>query len=65
MFKRLCTSIIGVVMAGIGIGFLKRGAFGAAPFQVLIGGLTAALPIPFGTLDRLDADGAVYRFSHA
>jgi len=47
---RILFSVIGVLMAGLGIGFLKRASFGVDPFQVLAGGIDAIIPLPFGTV---------------
>lgn len=47
---RIFFSVIGVLMAGLGIGFLKRASFGVDPFQVLAGGIDAIIPLPFGTV---------------
>lgn len=43
-------SIFGVLVCGISVGFFKRAAFGVDPFQSLMSGLDALLPISFGTL---------------
>ncbi len=43
-------SVIGVVICGISIGFFKRATFGVDPFQSLMSGLNAVIPISFGTL---------------
>ena len=43
-------SVIGVVICGISIGFFKRAELGVDPFQSLMSGLDAAIPISFGTL---------------
>lgn len=43
-------SVIGVVVCGISVGFFKRATFGVDPFQSLMSGLDAVLPISFGTL---------------
>lgn len=43
-------SVFGVVICGISIGFFKRSAFGVDPYQTLMNGLNAVLPISFGTL---------------
>lgn len=50
MKKRVIFSIFGVVLAGISVGFLKRAALGVDPFQALMSGLDAILPVSFGTL---------------
>lgn len=43
-------SMIGVTVCGISVGFFKRAAYGVDPFQSLMSGLSAVLPISFGTL---------------
>ena len=48
--KRILMSIFGVVVCGISVGFFKRASFGMDPFQSLMSGLDAMLPISFGTL---------------
>lgn len=48
--KRIFMSVIGVVVCGISVGFFKRATFGVDPFQSLMSGLDAVLPIDFGTL---------------
>ncbi|MDD6810464.1 MAG: hypothetical protein PUD93_01150 [Lachnospiraceae bacterium] len=48
--KRICMSIFGVLVCGISVGFFKRAAFGVDPFQTLMSGLDALIPISFGTL---------------
>jgi uncharacterized membrane protein YczE len=48
--KRIFMSVFGVVICGISVGFFKRATFGVDPFQSLMSGLDALLPISFGTL---------------
>jgi uncharacterized membrane protein YczE len=43
-------SVFGVVICGISVGFFKRATFGVDPFQTLMSGLDAVIPISFGTL---------------
>lgn len=43
-------SVFGVVVCGLSVGFFKRATFGVDPFQSLMSGLDAMLPIAFGTL---------------
>lgn len=50
MAMRIVFSILGVALAGISVGFLKLAAFGVDPFQAMMTGLNAVIPIPFGTL---------------
>ncbi len=48
--KRILMSVLGVIVCGISVGFFKRAAFGVDPFQALMSGLDAVIPISFGTL---------------
>ena len=48
--KRIRMSVIGVVVCGVSVGFFKRAAFGVDPYQSLMSGLDALLPIGYGTL---------------
>ena len=48
--KRICMSVIGVLVAGVSVGLFKRAELGVDPFQSLMSGLDAAIPISFGTL---------------
>jgi uncharacterized membrane protein YczE len=48
--KRLLMTLGGVLICGISVGMFKRAAFGVDPFQSLMSGLDALIPIPFGTL---------------
>lgn len=48
--KRILMSVLGVVTCGIGVGFFKRANLGVDPFQTLMSGLDAVIPIDFGTL---------------
>jgi len=43
-------SVIGVLICGVSVGFFKQAAMGVDPFQSLMAGLDALIPIPFGTL---------------
>ena len=43
-------SVIGVLICGVSVGFFKLAAMGVDPFQSLMAGLDALIPIPFGTL---------------
>lgn len=47
---RIILSILGVTLAGISVSFLKLAAMGVDPFQAMMAGLNAVIPIPFGTL---------------
>ena len=48
--KRILMSIFGVVIGGLSVGMFKHAAFGVDPFQALMSGLDAVIPIRFGTL---------------
>lgn len=43
-------SVIGVVICGVSVGFFKRASFGIDPFQSMMSGLAAVIPISFGLL---------------
>ena len=43
-------SLFGVVICAISVGFFKHAALGVDPFQSLMAGLDALIPIEFGTL---------------
>ena len=43
-------SAISVIICGISVGMFKRAELGVDPFQTLMSGLNAAIPINFGTL---------------
>ena len=48
--KRIGMSIFGVLACGLSVGLLRHAALGVDPFQSLVSGLGAVLPIHFGTL---------------
>lgn len=48
--KRIIMCIFGVVICGLSVGMFKRAALGVDPFQALMSGLDAVIPIRFGTL---------------
>ena len=48
--RRIMMSILGVVICGASVGFLKIAALGVDPFQTMMSGLDKLIPIPFGTL---------------
>ncbi len=48
--KRILMSVFGVVICGLSVGMFKHAAFGVDPFQTLMSGLDAVIPIRFGTL---------------
>ena len=43
-------SLAGVIICAVSVGFFKLAALGVDPFQSLMSGLDAMIPIPFGTL---------------
>lgn len=48
--KHILMSVCGVVLCGISVGMFKFAALGVDPFQSLMSGLDAVIPIRFGTL---------------
>ena len=48
--KRIIMSVLGVVICGLSVGMFKFAALGIDPFQSLMSGLDAVIPIRFGTL---------------
>ena len=50
LVKRIIMSVMGVVICGISVGMFKFAALGVDPFQSLMSGLDAVIPIRFGTL---------------
>ena len=48
--KRILMSALGVVICGISVGMFKHASLGVDPFQSLMSGLDAVIPIHFGTL---------------
>lgn len=50
MTKRIIMSISGVVLCGLSVGMFKHAALGVDPFQALMSGLDAVIPIRFGSL---------------
>ncbi|MBR1711468.1 MAG: hypothetical protein IJ719_22035 [Clostridia bacterium] len=48
--KRILMSALGVIICGISVGMFKHVALGVDPFQALMSGLDALIPIHFGTL---------------
>ena len=48
--KRVLMSVVGVLICGLSVGLFKRATLGVDPFQSLMSGLDAAIPISFGTL---------------
>lgn len=50
MMQRVLMSALGVAICGISVGMFKHAALGVDPFQSLMSGLDAVIPIRFGTL---------------
>lgn len=48
--KRIIMSLFGVIICAVSVGLFKTAALGVDPFQSLMSGLDALIPIPFGTL---------------
>ncbi len=48
--KRILMSVLGVIICGISVGMYKRAELGVDPFQSLVSGLNACIPITYGTL---------------
>ena len=48
--KRVLMSALGVIICGISVGMFKHAALGVDPFQSLMSGLDAVVPLDFGTL---------------
>jgi uncharacterized membrane protein YczE len=48
--RRIFMSLVGVVICAVSVGVFKLAAFGVDPFQSLMSGLDALIPIKFGTL---------------
>ena len=49
-YKRILMSAIGVIICGVSVGMFKHASLGVDPFQSLMSGLDAVIPIYFGTL---------------
>lgn len=48
--RRILMSLFGVLICAVSVGIFKLAALGVDPFQSLMSGLDALIPIPFGTL---------------
>ena len=48
--RRIVMSLAGVVICAVSVGIFKLAALGVDPFQSLMSGLDAMIPINFGTL---------------
>ncbi len=50
LFTRIWMSALGVLVCGVSVGLFKAAELGVDPFQSLMSGLNAVIPIRFGTL---------------
>lgn len=50
MKTRIWMSCLGVIITGVSVGMFRTAALGVDPFQSLMNGLNALIPISFGTL---------------
>lgn len=50
MKLRIVMSALGVIITGVSVGMFRTAALGVDPFQSLMSGLNALIPISFGTL---------------
>ena len=50
LYKRILMSAIGVIICGVSVGMFKHASLGVDPFQSLMSGLDAVIPLHFGTL---------------
>ncbi|MBQ7507535.1 MAG: YitT family protein [Lachnospiraceae bacterium] len=48
--RRIVMSLAGVIICAVSVGVFKLAALGVDPFQSLMSGLDALIPVPFGTL---------------
>ena len=48
--RRILMSALGVIICGLSVGMFKHASLGVDPFQSLMSGLDALIPIRFGTL---------------
>ena len=60
--RRIFMSLLGVIICAVSVGFFKHAALGVDPFQSLMAGLNALIPISFGTLYML-VNGILLVFS--
>ena len=51
--RRVLLATVGMLLAGVSLGFFKRAYFGVDPYQCLVNGLANVIPINFGTLYML------------
>ena len=51
--RRVALATVGMLLAGVSLGFFKRAFFGVDPYQCLVNGLANVIPINFGTLYML------------
>ncbi len=50
LVKRIIMCVGGVVVCGVSVGLFKRAELGVDPFQAMVSGLDAVIPIRYGTL---------------
>lgn len=50
LFLRIAMSALGVLVCGVSVGMFRAARLGVDPFQSLMSGLNAVIPIRFGTL---------------
>ena len=62
LIKRIVMSVCGVLVGGVSVGMFRTAALGVDPFQSLMSGLNAVIPLPFGTL-YLIANAVLLLFS--
>ena len=51
--RRIVMAVIGMIIAGISIGFFKRAEFGVDPYQCFANGFANVIPLNFGTVYML------------
>ena len=51
--RRVVLATVGMLLAGVSLGFFKRAFFGVDPYQCFVNGLANVIPIRFGTLYML------------
>lgn len=51
--RRVVLATVGMLLAGVSLGFFKRAFFGVDPYQCLVNGLANVIPISLGTLYML------------
>lgn len=51
--RRIAMAVVGMVIAGVSIGFFKRADFGVDPYQCFANGFANVIPLDFGTVYML------------